>query len=268
MKSQSPLCIALFSLAALTFSAVPAMADPHAKIRSEFTVTIDLLPPAAAPSTATGEVEIKVRQKDELEQTKFEISTSGLAAGSYSIDATDALGAVVHLGDFTPTADDPATLADESEVELLLPEGTDPLDIESVTVSDATQAVVLEGEASTARLRYHANVPVTAAPVTTTTTEPVTRKHGGPGRVHGHAMVNSTINQDVEKQRHFLFIGFGAPADTLLNVNVDGVVVTTVTSTKQGKVMFKSLPETVVLANLGLLTITDSTGAIVMQAQF
>src|SRR5205085_1688314 len=110
MKSQSPLCIALFSLAALTFSAVPAMAAPHAKIRSEFTVTIDLLPPAAAPSTATGEVEIKVRQKDETEQTKFEISTSGLAAGSYSIDATDALGAVVHLGDFTPTSDDPATL--------------------------------------------------------------------------------------------------------------------------------------------------------------
>jgi hypothetical protein len=39
-------------------------------------------------------------------------------------------------------------------------------------------------------------------------------------------------------------------------------------STKQGKVMFHEMPETVVLRDMNLVTLTDALGAVVMQADF
>ncbi len=53
-----------------------------------------------------------------------------------------------------------------------------------------------------------------------------------------------------------------------LNINVNGVAVATITSESNGKVMFADLPETVILRELDLVTITDALGAVVMQAQF
>src|SRR5207237_837625 len=55
----------------------------------------------------------------------------------------------------------------------------------------------------------------------------------------------SSVQDSVEKARHFLWVAFGAPASTALTINVDGVAVGTVTSTGRGKVMFHELDASV-----------------------
>jgi hypothetical protein len=87
-------------------------------------------------------------------------------------------------------------------------------------------------------------------------------------RVSGHLISQSTVKGGVETKRHFLWVAFGAPADTELTINVDGVAVGTVTSTAKGKVMFHEMPESVVLRDVQSITLTDSLAAVVMQADF
>ena len=56
--------------------------------------------------------------------------------------------------------------------------------------------------------------------------------------VHGHAVSHSLTDNNWEHHRHFLWVAFGAPRDTELTVNVDGVS-RDVTTTSQGKVKSK-----------------------------
>jgi hypothetical protein len=168
------------------------------------------------------------------------------------------------------------------------------LDVISVDATTGAETVVLTGlaEEETSQLKFFANVRVTAPPAssvtqpTDPTAEPVTGNGKGNGKgkakkpkkvkgpkgpkvkkVHGHALAKSTIVDGVKKKHQFLFVAHGGPASATLNVVVDGLPVATVNSTKNGKVMFKSLPG-VDLEAIDLLTITDATGVAVMQADF
>jgi hypothetical protein len=53
-----------------------------------------------------------------------------------------------------------------------------------------------------------------------------------------------------------------------LTLNVDGVAVGTIMSSKQGKVMIQEIPETVVLRDMKSVTLTDALGVVVMKADF
>lgn len=168
------------------------------------------------------------------------------------------------------------------------------LDVISVDATTGAETVVLTGlaEEETSQLKFFANVRVTAPPAssvtqpTDPTAEPVTGNGKGNGKgkakkpkkvkgpkgpkvkkIHGHALAKSTIVDGVQKKHQFLFVAHGGPASATLNVVVDGLPVATVNSTKNGKVMFKSLPG-VDLEAIDLLTITDATGVAVMQADF
>lgn len=190
----------------------------------------------------------------------------------------------------------------EAELELVLPSTVNARAITTITVStvpaDSTAPVVLlsgEAEAATSYLNFFANVRVTAPPASAltqppsatddTTTEVENGKGKGKGKgkdknkskgpkepkakkVHGHALAKAVITNSVTKKRFFQFIGFGAPASTTLNIVVNGETVGTVTSTKQGHVKFRSLPEDVDFGALDLVTITDANGVPVMQADF
>jgi len=200
-------------------------------------------------------------------------------------------------GDDTPEVEDET----EAELELVLPSTVDARAIATITVStvpaDSTTAPVAvltgDAEAATSYLNFFANVRVTAPPASSltetpsatddTTTEVESGKGNGKGKgkskskgpkapkvkkVHGHALAMARINNGVTKKRFFQFIGFGAPASTTLNIVVNGDTVGTVTSTKQGRVKFRSLPEDIDFGALDLVTITDADGVPVMQADF
>jgi hypothetical protein len=72
----------------------------------------------------------------------------------------------------------------------------------------------------------------------------------------------------VENKRKFLLVAQGATADTAYTINLDGVAVGSVTATKSGKLMVKSLDGDFRLAGTHLVTITDGTSNVIAQADF
>jgi hypothetical protein len=198
-----------------------------------------------------------------------------------------------------PTPEVPA----EEEAEIELPGDLNPLDILAITVVkvDVAPAVegtpetevlteVLRGEADSSATywMFNANVKVTGptTPIvdedpTVEPTEP-TKGNGKPKKpkkvkgpkgpkvkaVHGHVVVHALIIGDVEKKRKFLFNAQGAPANTVLTLNVDGVPVETFTSSHNGKVMIKSLDESIRVAGIREITITDADDVVIMEAHF
>jgi hypothetical protein len=81
-------------------------------------------------------------------------------------------------------------------------------------------------------------------------------------------LIQSRIVNDVENKRHFLLVAQGAAADTTYTVNLDGVAVGSVTASKNGKLMVKSLDGDFRIAGTHLLTITDGTSNVIAQADF
>jgi len=264
---HSTITTAFLAMAALGLVASPAIAAPksHVKERGHLKLAATLAPPATAPSAASGTAEIEVDKPKfkSVETAELSLSVTGLTPGNYSVDAALKDASVVHLGDLAIDPSVPPGPTPEPPVVIMLPAGFDVSTIAKLTVSDSTPAIVLEGElvASEVTWKYIANVQVTGP-------ETLLAKNSKGKKIHGHAIVHSFITDNVETKRGFLWVAFGAPGDTELTINVDGVAVGTVQSTKQGKVMFQSMPETVVIRDMKLVTVTDALGAVVMQAQF
>jgi hypothetical protein len=244
----------------------------------------------AEPTGPSGTAEIKIAQKHQQYEAALKLAATGLPAGSYAIEATYDDGVtIVELGTFDvtdPTPDDADPIGSDVTVETSVPQEIDGWDIAVISVIDtATDAVVLTGEttATTTYWRYFANVRITGTPIVAPPTEDdgdieetdgpgnkpkKAKKARKPKKIHGHALAHSKVVGDTETRRVFLWVGFGAPASTELTINVDGVPVGTVTSTKNGKVKFKGLPEDVVIRDIEVITLTNADGAEVMKAEF
>jgi len=247
----------------------PAAAEPKSRVkeRGHLTLTATLTATLDAPvgATGSGTIEVDKPKFKSSETASLSLTTSGLPTGSYSVDATLDDASKAHLGDFAVDTTVPPTAANDPIV-FAISETLDTAKIASISVSNATAIVLLQGEVlpGTATWKYIANVQVTAPEVLVTTAE-----HGPkPKHVHGHIVSHSFVTDNVEKHRHFVCVAFGAPKDTELTINVDGTPVGTVMSSKQGKVDLHDIAETVVLRDVELITLTDSLGAVVMQAQF
>jgi hypothetical protein len=241
----------------------------NVKERGKIEMAVAFEPTAATPTgvTASATITIDKPKFHKPATSTLTLTSSGFPAGDYGIDALLKDGTTaVHLGDFAvapvatvdPVPDEPITFT--------IPETVDATLIASLSISDSATVLILEGEA-TATLenwQYLANVRITGD------VEIVNAKGKGPKvkGPSGHLISQSTIKAGVETKRHFLWVGFGAPAETELTINVDGEVVGTVTSTKKGKVMFHEMPEPVILRDVQLITLTDDSGAIVMKARF
>jgi hypothetical protein len=232
------------------------------KSKTRVTLAVTLEPTVDAPVGAAGTAEIRVRGKNSLQTATMQLEVSGLLAGAYTVDATLADASVVNLGSFEVPV---VPVIDEDGLSIIIPEAVNALNIASIDIKDATAVVLLHGDATAniAFLRFFANVRVTGPDAAISERGP-----NKPKKVHGHCLAHSLVIQNVERESHFLWVAFGAPADTELTINVDGVPVGTVTSTKQGKVKFNSLPDTADFAAIDLITLTDSLGAVVMQAEF
>jgi hypothetical protein len=255
LTSTVALALAGFFLA----TAPVASAFPRTKEKADLTINFALA--ATDPlSTASGTASVGVTIENDVETvTPLTISLTGLAAGSYGVAATLADATVVPIGTATVTA----TPGSE---DLTLPVDLDPLDIATLTVSDATPTVVLSGTPTLAITKwvFSANVKVTA-PTPVLPAPPTGPK---PKKVHGHVLVHAKIINDVEEKRKFLLVAHGGPADTVLTINLDGVAAGTLTTTKKGKMMVKALTSDVRLAGVRFMTLTDPANVVVAEADF
>jgi hypothetical protein len=250
-----------------------ASAAPKSQVKECGSILIDiaLAAQAGAPVgvSGSGQIEITKRKFKSGGTATLTLTTAGLPAGTYAVDATLSTSVTpVHIGDFVVTGAVPAAPGGDAPIELPIAPTVDAEDITSLTIADsATSTVVLAGDATVTSVdwKYIANVRIEAREIQN---ENAQGFHGGGKSVHGHLISHSFIKDSVEKQRHFLWVAFGAPKDTELTINVDGVAVGTVKSTKSGKVGFHGMPEPVVLRNIRLITLTDPLGAVVMQAKF
>ena len=259
------------AICALIFATGSASAAPksHVKERGEIQLSAELLPAegAATGATASAEIVIKKTKFNQPGTTSFTLTTSGLVAGEYSLDGLVGPEAtLVHLADFVVDPVDPANPVADEPITVTLPADLDAALLTSLSISDSTPAVILEGDviATSSNWTFLANVQVTGPDGSIHGKKPG-KKSGG---VSGHVISQSTLKDGAETKRHFLWVAFGAPADTELTILADGLEVGTVTSTSSGKVMFHELSDEVELSTVSLITLTDGGGAVVMQAQF
>jgi hypothetical protein len=249
-----------FAIILLSAVAPAALAFPATKEKADLTLNFTLSPVDSA-STASGTASIHVTRLNGVEtDDAIDLTLSGLADGTYTVNGltkSDPAAPPILIGSVIVSA-----IPDPNAPPLTLPDGLSALDIATLTISDATPTVVLTGEPTEdiVKWRYFANRPL-VAPATTTTVR-------GAKKLHGHVLVHAVIIENVELRRKFLLVGHGLPTDSTLTVNLDGVAVGEVTTTKNGKAMLKSLDGDFRLAGTHLLTLTDDMDNTVAEVDF
>lgn len=249
-----------------------AAAFPRTKEKADLSISFSLVGTQAAPS-ATGTATVDVTRSNGVEtDSDLTITVTGLTDGTYNVDAVlknDETATPVPIGTITVAGQTPIA-------PLALPAGLDVTEIATLTVSSPADPNVLGSVATVlltgtptediASWTFFANRPV-KAPENSTPVE--TTKHGKkPKKIHGHVLIQAKIVDNVEKREKFLLVAHGGPADTELTIKLDGVVAGTFTTTKNGKMMVKSLTEDVRLAGVHLMTITDASDNVIAEADF
>jgi hypothetical protein len=274
-KIHLPFILALTGL--FLGAADQASAFPRTREHAELTITFNLTAPAVEPpppTPATGTATIDVTREDGVETASdLTITTTNLADGTYNVEAilksdTAEPPVPVLIGSITVAGT--AAIAP-----LPLPTTVKALDIETLnvvkpadpTVPGSTATIVLTGTPTEdiAKWTFFGNRPVTAAEGFAPT--PPVNKHGKPLKVkpiHGHVLIQAKIFDNVEKRRKFLLVAHNGPADTTLTIRLDGVDVGTFTTTKNGKMMVKSLEGDFRLAGVHKMEIVDATTATVV----
>jgi hypothetical protein len=275
---MKPLPVSLAILAVCGLLAEPASAAGTSKIREKATLSVsfDLQPEVGELEGASGNATLDATRKNGVQTGELSIDLLGLTAGEYTLEATNLDGTTVALGSVTVSAPAVEGEATKVDTELTAPEGINVLSLDSVSVLDAEGSVVLSGSANatTSLWKYFANVRVTAPAAVVASDLEVTEGKGKGGKtkvrkVNGHALAKSTIKDDEETKRQFLFVAKGAPASTLLTIVVDGEEIDEVESTPAGKVMFKEdLIEDVVIQTMKNISLVDEAGVVVMEANF
>jgi hypothetical protein len=250
-------------------------AFPRTKERAELTITFDLAAPAPTDPTApppvnpaTGTATVEVTRENGVETASdLSITTTNLAAGTYEVEAilkSDSAEPPV------PVLIGSIVVPSATEILLPLPDTVKALDIETLNVVlpadplvvGSVDTIVLIGTPSEdiAKWTFFGNRPVTASEGWVP--EPVIKKNGKPAkakRIHGHVLIQAKIFDNDEKRRKFLLVAHNGPADTTLTIRLDGVDAGTFTTTKNGKMMVKSLEGDFRLAGVHKLEIVDAT---------
>jgi hypothetical protein len=248
-----------------------ASAFPRTKEQAILTLTFDLTappqePPPASPATGTATIDV-TRENGVETASDLSITTTNLADGTYEVEAilksdTAEPPVPVLIGSITVAGATPIAA-------LPLPDTVKALDIEVLNVvtpgvvSTDPDTIVLTGTPTEAieKWTYFANRPVTASDEWNPAQ--VIGKNGKPKktkRIHGHVLIQAKIFDGVEKRRKFLLVAHNGPADTELTIRLDGVDAGKFTTTKNGKMMAKSLEgveEQVRLAGVHKLEIVD-----------
>jgi hypothetical protein len=264
-KSYFPVVLAVAGL--FLGAADQASAFPRTREHAVLTIKFDLTaPPVEPPPTtpATGTATIDVTRDNGVDTASdLTITTTNLADGTYDVEAilksdTAEPPVPVLIGQITVAGATPiAPLALPTTVKALDIETLNIVDPADPTVPGSTDTIVLTGT-PTEEIevwRFFGNRPVTAAEGFV----PEPPAHGKAKRIHGHVLIQAKIVDGQETRRKFLLVAHNGPADTTLTIRLDGVDRGTFTTTKNGKMMTKSLDGDFRLAGVHKLEIVDLT---------
>ncbi|HUK83266.1 MAG TPA: hypothetical protein VLZ12_11625 [Verrucomicrobiae bacterium] len=266
------------ALFAALFCAVLAVADdedqPGGDIQGaeQLHQTILLTATTNAPTGAAGKANLDAENEDGTNTATLVVEVEGLLPDTYTISVsrkTD--GSTVRLGLFDVTATDeqdalvPSMMGGDAqdgnqtgaEEGLPLPDGLNPMDIASVSVSNSKGLIVLTGDfmtsAETMSGLFKAKVAVTAGPAAPT--------------ANGLALVRSKIKQGVRSSR-FRLLATGASPNEVLTLKINGFDVGTVTADSYGRIRLNSLPADFDPESLILMEFDDSDGTNAMTISF
>jgi hypothetical protein len=254
----------LFVGAADKASAFPRTRE-HAVLTINFALTAPPVePPPATPATGTATIDV-TRDNGVETASDLTITTTNLADGTYDVEAilksdTAEPPVPVLIGQITVAGATPiAPLALPTTVKALDIETLNIVDPADPTVPGSTDTIVLTGPPTEdiEIWRFFGNRPVTAAEGFVG--EPSPHGHGKVKRIHGHVLIQAKIVNNEEVRRKFLLVAHNGPADKTLTIRLDGVDRGTFTTTKNGKMMTKSLDGDFRLAGVHHLEIVDAT---------
>jgi len=243
---------------------------------------IRLEPTAEAPEDARGKAELEVENEDGVTTGELEVETKGLVAGTYTVTTTSLSdGTATQLGTLEVTAshccggdddqddDDQGDNDDQgenetegdcqfgSETEFAFPAGFNPLDIATIEIADASGVVVLRGDftnldhVKSCKLKINVQVtPGDAAPAAT-----------------GKAAMRVRARRHSVHQA-FLLTADNVPADTSLELKVNGQSAGSVRTKRNGKVALRRLPRGVSGHRVYSVSFDDPNGVRVLSAHF
>jgi hypothetical protein len=138
-----------------------------------------------------------------------------------------------------------------------------------LTISDAPPAVVLAGDPTEdiVKWRFFGDRPL-RAPSFPPTGLPLAIAAMIAAQVHGHVFIQAKIIDGAELRRSFYLVGRDLPPSSAFFLNLDGVAVREVTTNSRGNVVVSNLDGGFRIAGTHLLTLTDSDGNVVAQADF
>lgn len=251
-----------------------------------------LQPGPSAPAGVSGKAELEAEDEDGTATATLSLEPKGLPDGTYTVSVTsksDPTAAAVVLGSFEVSSiggtgsgdgedaqgDDNAQgdegdhhagrdgEADDEEVKFgeegtPFPDGFNPLDIGTISITDATGVVDLTGDFTslTADQMVHASVSITAGPAAT--------------NAKGHAVFSARAKRGHVRSR-FVLGARSVPASATFTVNVNDAPVATVKSNRRGQVSVrapKGLPGGQNPFQIHSITLVDSTGAHVLDVNF
>jgi len=246
--------------------------------------TVTLTPTTNAPTDASGMAKLISDNEDGTVKSSFTLSITGLTDGVYDLNAVrKSDGSTVDVGQFSigqrSGGDDEGD--DESDgdnhdgqnndgehidctnaftgavsMEVQLPSGLDPMDIEQILISDTNGNVLLTGDLVnpstnstvkfTAKLRVH-----TASGVTTS--------------LSNKAQAQTTAKKG-RRSDHFTMIASGVTPNTTFTVQVNGQDVSTVKSNRKGKVLVRKIPANLLIVKS--VHLVDPNGQTAVSAKF
>ncbi len=249
-------------------------------------VDLAMTPTAAAPAGSGIDLSFEASDDNGVTEAELGLHTHSLPPGTYSVSVTlKSDGSTVALGTFTVDAegegeieftteneaenvaqpqdgggDDNGNDENENEGNLPFPAGFNPLDIATVTVSDANGTALF------------------TADLTTTATISATVQ-ATPGAAAPNANGTASINAAMKKGRVkgvLNFVGHALPPKMPVAFAINGTVVKNLKTDKRGDVSLKLGPSGkdttvapgVTLANVTSVTLQDQSGNALLQANF
>lgn len=250
------------------------------EIEGTETVNVDLTmtPTASAPAGASIQLSFEADDEQGVTEAELKLQTQSLPPGTYSVSVTlKSDGSTVALGTFTVDAEGEGEIEfktaqtatesgddgdDNGEEEAAFPAGFNPLDIATVTVSDANGTPLFTADLTSATANTNINATVTAsagaaAPTATgtATLNAFTRK----GQVKGSLQM----------------LGQSLPTKFPVTLSINGVAAKNLKTDKRGGVTVKLGPKGdgtvapgVNLMNVHTVTLRDQSGNTLLQANF
>ena len=178
-------------------------------------IDIMMTPTASAPAGSSIELSLKVEDEDGTTDAELKLQSRGLAAGTYSVAATlQSNGASVTLGSFTSNGQEGevefATNPEDND-EIAFPSNFNPLDIATVSVSNAGGVVLFTADLT--------NVKTAGASLNASVS-------GQPGATVPNASGTASITANSSKsgpKGQVQLVGSGFPAGTALSTLVNNV---------------------------------------------